>query len=113
MSETVLDRLVARLTEALAYNANAAVKPAALLWPDGSSQWVSVLGRVRAQLPLATLGDYDPNTAQGPAYWLRCVVAGTVDAGLLEGTPVVYLGGLARSELRAVDSCPPELAPIA
>jgi hypothetical protein len=113
VSETVLDRLVARLTEALAYNANAATKPAALLWPDDGSQWVSVLDRVRAQLPLVTLGDYDPDTAQGPAYWLRCVVAGTVDAGLPEGTPIVYLPGFARSELRAVDSCPPGLAPIA
>ena len=29
-----------------------------------------------------TLGDYDPAARQGPAYWIRCVVAGTVDAGL-------------------------------
>jgi hypothetical protein len=113
VSETVLDRLVARLTEALAYNANASIEPAALLWPDDGSQWTSVLDRIRARLPLATLGDYNAATAQGPAYWLRCVIAGTVDAGLPEGTPVVYLPGLARSELRAVDSCPPELAPIA
>lgn len=113
MSETVLDRLVLRLTEALAYNANAAVAPAALLWPDDGSQWASVLDLVRTRLPLVTLGDYDPDTPQGPAYWLRCVVAGTVDAGLPDGTPVVYLPGLARSELRAVDACPPELAPVA
>jgi hypothetical protein len=112
VSETVLDRLVLRLTEALAYNANAVIKPAALLWPDAGSQWGPVVDRVRAQLPLVSLGDYDPRGARGPAYWLRCVVAGTVDLGLPEGTPVVYLPGIARSELRAVDSCPPELRPI-
>ena len=44
---------------------------------------------------------------------MRCVVAGTVDAGLPDGPPIVYLPGVARSELRAVDTCPPELAPIA
>lgn len=41
------------------------------------------------------------------------MVAGTVSCELSQGQPVVYLPGVARSELRAVESCPPELAPIA
>ncbi len=112
MSETVLDRLLTRLAEALTYNANAQVAPAALLWPDDSSQWMPIISRIRERLPIVILGDYDPKTAQGPAYWIRCVVAGRVDAGLPTGRPIVYLPGVARNGLRAVESCPVELAPI-
>lgn len=112
MSETVLDRLLTRLAEALTYNANAQVAPAALLWPDDSSQWMPIISRIRERLPIVILGEYDPKSAQGPAYWIRCVVTGRVDAGLPAGRPIVYLPGVARSELRAVESCPVELAPI-
>ncbi len=41
------------------------------------------------------------------------MLAGTVEADLPDGTPIVYLPGVGRSALRAVDSCPPLLAPIA
>ena len=33
--------------------------------------------------------------------------------GFPTGPPIVYLPGVSRSELRAADTCPPELAPIA
>lgn len=113
MSETVLDRLVGCLQTALDYNANASVEPVALLWPDETGQWGPVIHRIGDRLPVVTLGEYDPERRQGPAYWIRCVVARTVDVGLPEGPPIVYLPGVPRSELRAIDSCPPELAPIA
>ena len=113
MSETVLDRLVARCRDALAYNAGAYAAPVALLWPDEAGQWRPVIDRVGEHLPVVSLGEYDPAARRGPAYWVRCVVAGTVDAGLPAGTPIVYLPGVARSALRAVDSCPAEIAPIA
>jgi hypothetical protein len=113
MSETVLDRLVARLRDALSYNANAFAEPVALLWPDESAQWKPVVRRVADRLPVVTLGEYNPTMRQGPAYWVRCVIAGTVNAGLPDGSPIVYLPGVSRNELRAVDSCPPGLAPIA
>ena len=113
MSETVLDRLVLRLTEAFAYNANANVEPVALLWPDGNSQWCSVISRIGERMPVLQLGSYEPETRRGPAYWLRCVVAGALDAGMGGHPPIVYLPGVARSELRAIESCPAELAPIA
>lgn len=113
MSDTVLDRLVACLEAALDHNPNAHLAPVALLWPDEARQWEPVINRIASRLPLMRLGDFDPEAIQGPAYWIRCVVAGTVDAGLPEGIPIVYLAGVGRSSLRAVDSCPPHLAPIA
>lgn len=113
MSVTVLDGIVAAVRAAMAYNANAHVPPVALLWPDEGAQWRPVIDRLGEQVPIVSLGVYEPAVRRGPAYWVRCVVAGTVDAGLPEGPPVVYLPGVARNALRAVDSCPPELAPIA
>lgn len=113
MIETVLDRLLASLSDALAYNAGAYDAPVSLLWPDETGQWRSVIDRVGEHLPVVTLGDFDPAARRGPAYWVRCVVAGTVDIGLPSGAPIVYLPGVARSALRAVDSCPAEIAPIA
>ena len=65
MSETVLDRLVARLRDALNYNANAFAEPVALLWPDESAQWQPVVRRVADRLPVVTLGKYDPGHAAG------------------------------------------------
>ncbi len=96
MSETVLDRIVAVLSDALAYNAGAYEAPIALLWPDETKQWRSVVDRRAEHLPVVSLGDYDPVARRGPGYWVRCVVAGTVDAGLPAGTPIVYLPGVAR-----------------
>lgn len=113
MSDSVLDRLVVRLEAALDYNANAFVAPVALLWPDESAQWHPVIDRLMDRLPIVTLGDYDADRRQGPAYWVRCVVARAIGIGLPDGPPIVYLPGVPRSELRAVESCPPELAPIA
>ena len=89
------------------------VAPVALLWPDEGAQWKQVIDRIGEHLPIVTLGDYDPDARRGPAYWIRCVVAGTVDIGLPDGPPIVYLPGVSRSTLRAADSCPPGLAPIA
>jgi hypothetical protein len=113
MTETVLDGLVRLLTDALAYNGNAQVAPAALLWPDEAGQWEPAIDRLKERLPLLSLGEFDPEGRVGPAYWVRCAVARKCDAGLADGSPVVYLPHVGRAGLRAVDTCPPALAPIA
>jgi len=113
VSDTVLDRVVNCLRAALTNDPNVRVAPVALLWPDQGAQWKGVIDRIGEHLPVVSLGDYDPATRCGPAYWIRCVLAGTVDIGLPEGRPIVYLPGVSRSAMHAADSCPPELAPIA
>jgi hypothetical protein len=112
VSETVLDRIVGCLRAALAHDPNVQEAPIALLWPDEGRQWQPVVERIGERL-LVSLGEYDPAARQGPSYWLRCVVAGTIDAGLPDGPPVVYLPGVSRGAIRAADGCPPEIAPIA
>ncbi len=115
MTDSVLDRLAGALTSALAYNAGVHDAPVALLWTDEARQWESAIERLSEHLPLVTLSSevFDAATRRGPAYWVRCVVARTIDVGLPAGTPVVYLPGVGRSALRAVETCPAALAPIA
>lgn len=64
-------------------------------------------------MPVVSCCDFSETALQGPAYWIRCVVTGTVDAQLIPGKTIVYLPGVARGDLRAVEACSPELAPIA
>jgi hypothetical protein len=113
MRETLLDRLESTLRGALDYNENADVAPVVLLWPDRDAQFVDAAAALKPRLPLVTFGAFDERSATGPAYWLRCVIAGTIEADLPEGTPILYLPGVAREDLRAVESCPRELAPLA
>ncbi len=114
MSDTVLDRVLGCLRSALqAYDPNVRVPPAALLWPDESAQWAAVLPRIAQHLPVVALGDYDSHERRGPAYWVRCAVVRTIDAGLPDGPVVVYLPGVSRNEVRAADTCPPDVAPLA
>ena len=85
MTDTVLDRLVACVRRALVYDQNVKVAPWALLWPDETRQWESVIDRLGQQLPIVTLGAYEPEVRRGPAYWIRCVVARTIDIGVAQG----------------------------
>ena len=113
MSDSVLDAIAARLRSLEGYNHDAFVAPTAILWPDETRQWESVVPRLMPILPIVQLGDFDEIHRSGPAYWIRCAVSGTVEVQMPAGVPVVYLPGVGRHEIRAVDSCPSEIAPIA
>ena len=113
MTETLLDQIETHLREALAYNENAEVAPVALLWPDGDEQFTDAVTALHDRLPLLALGELDEDGRRGPSYWLRCAVAGTVEIDRPEGVPILYLPGVRREDLRAIEDCPRELAPIA
>jgi hypothetical protein len=113
MTETLLHRIGVNVREALTYNVNAEVAPVVLLWPDRDRQFVAAAQALQAHLPLLTLGELDEHRTQGPAYWIRCAIARTTEVGLGDGPPVLYLPGVGREDLRAIESCPRELAPIA
>lgn len=112
MTETVLDSVVEKVLQARdQHDPNVAKPPVVLLWPDATSQWAPVIDRLHDRLPVVTLGPYDEGARTGPAYWVRCVVTG--ELGGPGATPVLYLPGVGRDDLRAVEGCPPQLAPIA
>jgi hypothetical protein len=113
---SVLSELLHAIERAGAYNPDDQVAPAAILWTDKERQWEALVPRLRAALPqFLTLGNYDPAARTGPAIWIKCMVARTLpEAKWPLGTvPMVYLPGVSRHELRAVEDCPREIAPLA
>ncbi|MHB8368641.1 MAG: BREX-1 system phosphatase PglZ type B [Leptospirales bacterium] len=112
----VLEYLLKAIRKAGSVNRGDQADPACILWPDGSREWESIVPRLLQELPeLLVLGAYDPSCRKGPAIWLRCVLAGTIRDIKLpsDRIPVLYLPGVSRQHLRAIDSCPDPLKPLA
>ena len=116
MTTTIADRLIDEVRSAAAYNVNVQVAPRCILWPDGDRQWEPVIARLQSELPeLCVLGEYVPAEKVGPAIWLRLVIADKADEVKLpsDSTPILYLPGVRRQDLRAVSNCPQHLKPLA
>jgi len=114
MTADVLSRLTELLSKAAVGNSHTAAPTAAVLWPDKDRQWEPAIGLMRHAIPnLLTLGAYDVERRSGPAIWLKCAMAGLVPEVSLKGIPVLYLPGISRADLRAIESCPRDLQPLA
>ena len=112
----VLDHLLKAVRDAAVYNPEVQLPPTCILWPDRDRQWEAVIPVLQDELPqLMILGDYAPDKRIGPAIWLRCVIAGNAPEVSLpeDGTPIFYLPGVSRQDLRAIESCPENLKPLA
>ena len=114
-AKTFLDALANAVEAASSHNRQDQVPPAAVLWTDEARQWEELLPLLKERLPLFVLGKYSPDEHTGPAYWLRCIIACTIPhPGLPPGrVPVLYLPGYSRQDLRALETCPVELQPLA
>jgi hypothetical protein len=112
---TVLGALGAALRAAAAYNKHDQAAPVAVLWPDKDRHWEPLIPRLREALAVLTLGPYDPATRTGPAIWIRCMVERALPEAdwPADAVPVVYLPGVSKQELRAVEECPRLLQPLA
>jgi hypothetical protein len=105
---TLLEAVEASLLAATRHNAGVEEKPAVVLWTDADGQWQPVVRKLQERLPqLVMHGEYDPGKRTGPAIWLKCIVAGTIE---LEAgnkvVPIVYLPKISRQTLRAAGDCP-------
>ena len=112
---TVIEALVLSLERSGRFNPNDVVHPCAVLWADRDAQWQPIVARLRRLLPqLLTFGEHEPELRSGPAIWLRSVIDRALpEVELPEGaTPIVYLPGVSRQELRAVQECPDRLKPL-
>lgn len=112
----VLELLVNSIRASVAYNADIQIPPNCILWTDAECEWEAAMPLLRAAMPeLLTLGSYAPQMRQGPAIWLRCVLARQLeDVNIPENlVPLLYLPRVGRRDLRAVDSCPRELQALA
>lgn len=111
------DALVAALRRAADYVKYDQAPPACVLWTDEKRQWEPLVPRLRAVMSeLLTLGVYAPEMRTGPAIWLRCMIACTLpDIGYWpdDATPVLYLPGIGKQDLKAVETAPHMLQPLA
>lgn len=106
--------LAAALQAVAKGNSHTATTAAAVLWPDKEGQWQTALPTLKKLMPsLCELGPYAPGERRGPAVWLKCAIAGLLPEVQFDGVPVVYLPGISRAELRAIESCTRELQPLA
>ena len=112
---TILAALEHALLNAASYNPDIEVAPAAVLWPDKDRLWQPIISQLQARLPeLWLLGDYAPEQKTGPAIWLRCALANRIEGIDTGGAiPILYLPNVSRLEIRAVESCPEALKPLA
>lgn len=106
--------LVTAVQAAAKGNSHTAAPAAAILWPDKEGQWLAAIPPLKKFMAsLFVLGPYDPEQRSGPAIWLKCAIAGLIPEIQLDGVPVIYLPGISRAELRAIESCPRDLQPLA
>ncbi|HBC00735.1 MAG TPA: BREX-1 system phosphatase PglZ type B [Pseudomonas sp.] len=111
----LIESLASALQRSASYNKGVQVESAAILWTDGDGQWQPVIGQLRKLgVNVLTLGVYSPEQMCGPAIWLKCAIAGVLpEIPTSSMPPVVYLPGVSRSDLRAIESCPRDLQPLA
>lgn len=89
--------------------------PAALLWADSDGQWKALMPALKRDVrQIYEFGSYAPEISRGPAIWLKCIVDRTLpDASPQpDVTPILYLPGISRQDLRAGRDCPRALQPL-
>jgi hypothetical protein len=115
MTETPGQSLAATLrTAAQAFAAGDQVPPCAVLWTDPDRLWEAVIPQMQSLMPeLYRLGPYLSGERSGPAMWLRCIEARVIDGAPPAGTtPIFYLPGISREQLRGVEDCSLEVAAL-
>ena len=83
------------------------VKPEVILWPDPENQWCDVIEVLQESIPhLLIYGNFEPSRKQGPAIWLKCMIAKVLPEANWEknAIPIIYLPGVAKSDLRNVEN---------
>lgn len=112
--KTILDCFVQTIRAAASFNSEVQEKPHCILWPDKERQWESAIPKLQAALPeLLVLGSYDSTKRTGPAIWLRCAIARALPEISIAATPIIYLPGVGKQDLRAIEQCPAPLKPLA
>ena len=106
MTSSIFDKVVQALKQAENHNSSLMVRPEVILWPDPENQWEEVIAVLQKEIPqLIIYGDYNPARRQGPSIWIKCMVANLLpeadwEPGII---PIIYLPGVAKSELRNVE----------
>jgi hypothetical protein len=107
MASSIYDKVVQALRQAENHNSQVMVRPEVILWPDPENQWNDVIGVLQQEMPqLLIYGSYDAVKKQGPAIWLKCMIARALPEANWDATkiPVIYLPGVSKADLRNVEN---------
>jgi hypothetical protein len=107
MNHSIYDKVIQALKQAESHNSSVMVRPEVILWPDPENQWCEVMEILQQSIPhLLIYGSYAPEKKQGPAIWLKCMIARVLPEAIwdAEAIPIIYLPGVAKSDLRNVEN---------
>ncbi|KAF0128487.1 MAG: PglZ domain-containing protein [Bacteroidetes bacterium] len=107
MKQSIYDKVKQALRQAENHNSSVMVKPEVILWPDPENQWSEVMDVLQQEMPqLLIYGPYNLLKKQGPAIWLKCMIAKVLpQANWDDDTiPIIYLPGVAKADLRNVEN---------
>ena len=111
MTSTFAQSVLESIRVAAAFNPADEIPPIAVLWPDPTQSWLAVVSHLqRGGTTVLTLGDFSEELSQGPALWIRSKL---VSSNSGDELPIVYLPGVDRASMWALEGCPPTLRPIA
>lgn len=112
--QSFLQAVVTSLIAAAEYDPSDQSRPLGVLWTDKKRQWEPLVPRLREQIPLVTLGPYDPAMHTGPVYWIRCMLSRTIEEDVIpeDEIPVIYLPGVGHDDLRSATDLPTEQQPL-
>lgn len=116
-NQTLFEALIELIRKTSKHNKDDQISPAVILWTDKENQWLPLLPRLSAALPFLIFDhkNYRPEELRGPAYYIRCLLSGTMPDNSFpnDQIPVLYLPGVSKQELRAIEECEEELKPLA
>jgi hypothetical protein len=105
MLTSLEDKLKQSLKNAVLYHSDLFVKPEVLLWPDPDKQWEPIIRELQKTVKeLLVLGDYKPEAKQGPAIYIKCMVARTLpEADWSDNiVPILYIPGLSKNDIKNI-----------
>jgi hypothetical protein len=109
---TVREKLMESILHSAKKHGGEELAPSSVLWTDKDGLWTAIVPKLQTEIPsLIRFGPYDSESKTGPAIWIRCMLAGVLE-NTLEGTPVVYLPGVGRSDLRNAEDAARPIQPL-
>lgn len=115
MKYSIYDKVVQALNQSKLHNSNIMVMPEVILWPDPEMQWSSVIAELQNTFPaLLIYGIYDASKKQGPAIWLKCMIAQTLPEAnwTASETPIIYLPGISKNDLKNIQNAGLDFQPL-
>jgi hypothetical protein len=115
MLDRISDKVIRSLKSTAQHNSSLMERPEVILWPDPEEVWKEVVPILQNELPqLLTYGQYSPDKKVGPAIWIKCMVAKLLPEADWEKheTPIIYLPGISKSDLRKVETAVFDLQPL-